>query len=758
MLLRIILSLLCVRAVRAGVIAGLATGGLAGAESTALQPKTDNVLVIMSQHRGDFWCESILTGLQTTLAAAPSQPRLFIEYLDVHRLDEKSLETEFCAVLRTKHREIGFRAIVVADDQALRFMVNYRDQTLPSVPVIFCAANRPGYDLTSLPADFTGTVELFDYATNIKLAQQLLPATRQIFVMTGDTSQGEATKKEITRLSALNPPGIIVPLNASQLGLDGLIDRVSRLPPDTVFIPRNFSLRDANGRSVVADELYVRLAAVSSVPMIGVTSQHLLRTGLTGGWLSSGLKHGAIAAGQLQRLLAGTPIRDIPIYDGPANDYVFDYAQLVRWGIPFSRLPAGSILYNKPESYYDKHRQVILVTASIVSLQFLTIALLVLNIRRRRRTARALARSERLYKTLVETAPDCVFITDHDRLIRFVSPRTLAQFGYRQPADLIGRPFDDLFAADSRPALLQALAALWQSAHSLHLEATGRRQDGTTFQAELAGGEIQHAGRVSRAAMFTLRDITEKKSLEEQLSRSQRLDSLGALAGGVAHDLNNILTPILLSISTLKEFHADPDLLATLRPMELSVKRGAGILRQLLMFSRGRAGDSAPIAPEQIVRETLEIISPGLPLSIRRHVTVSAPIPLLYADATQLHQVLLNLILNARDAMPTGGDLTVQLTTETVDNALARRHLGARSGLHVVFTVTDTGTGMSPQILQKIHEPFFTTKAHGQSTGLGLSVVLAILKNHGGFLRVASTPGQGSTFRVYLPAAEPAVL
>jgi PAS domain S-box-containing protein len=246
-------------------------------------------------------------------------------------------------------------------------------------------------------------------------------------------------------------------------------------------------------------------------------------------------------------------------------------------------------------------------------------------------------------------------------------------------------------------------------------------------------------------------DISQQKKLEAQFLRTQRLDSIGVLAGGIAHDLNNVLAPILMSGQLLE---MDPDIplrrkmIATILA---STHRAASLVKQILTFARGSGGVRHAVSPNRVLEEVRKILHETLPKSINLQITKATELRMITADATQLNQVLMNLCLNACDAMEQGGELAVTVTDVELpphDHALGP---GAKPGAYVVFSVTDTGIGMAPDIRERIFDPFFTTKPIGKGTGLGLSTALGIVKSHGGFIQVQSQPGRGSCFKVHLP-------
>ena len=252
-------------------------------------------------------------------------------------------------------------------------------------------------------------------------------------------------------------------------------------------------------------------------------------------------------------------------------------------------------------------------------------------------------------------------------------------------------------------------------------------------------------------------DITEKKQLEAQLFRSQRLESIGTLASGIAHDLNNALGPILMIAELLQEKITDVNSQQLLTELEASAKRGASLVKQVLSFGRGIEGKRTILQVRHLLLEIQQIAKQTFPKSIKIYTDISPNLWTVCADATQLHQVLMNLVVNARDAMLHGGTLSIYAENLYIDEQYAQMNVEAKVGNYIMLTVSDTGVGISNEILQRMFEPFFTTKEVGKGTGLGLSTVTGIIRNHGGFVNVYSEVGLGAQFKVYLPAVEGAM-
>jgi len=250
-------------------------------------------------------------------------------------------------------------------------------------------------------------------------------------------------------------------------------------------------------------------------------------------------------------------------------------------------------------------------------------------------------------------------------------------------------------------------------------------------------------------------NATEKKRMETQLLRSQRMESIGTLAGGIAHDLNNMLSPIMVAVRLLGDHVKDAEAGKILEILDHSAQRGADLINQLLVFGRGVQGQRVEVNLVRIIRDLQVVIREVFPKNIEFEFFVAGNVESVIGDPTQLHQVFLNLCVNARDAMPHGGRLTMAVENATLDQAFVAMNPDAKAGHYVVVSVSDTGTGIPSGIRDRIFEPFFTTKGPGKGTGLGLSTVLGIVRSHGGLIDVVSETDKGTAFKVYLPAGAP---
>lgn len=352
---------------------------------------------------------------------------------------------------------------------------------------------------------------------------------------------------------------------------------------------------------------------------------------------------------------------------------------------------------------------------------------------------------------LLDKAQDAIITRDLEGKILFWNKGAERMYGWRGE-EVVGGNVGGLLYAHPKKFAEAHRQAIRQG--EWHGELQHLTKDRREITVEARWTVIRDKEGQPKSVLAINTDITEKKQIEAQFMRAQRMESIGTLAGGVAHDLNNILAPIMMSIDILRLTATDPQAKSILETLEVSAKRGADIVRQVLTFARGLEGERIEVQPKHLVKDLENIIKDTFPKDIRLRFSVPDETWPILGDPTQVHQILLNLCVNARDAMPHGGSLTVSLENCALDDQYAVMNLQAKAGRYVNINVTDSGTGMPPELIEKIFEPFFTTKELNKGTGLGLSTVMAIVKSHEGIINVYSEPGHGTTFKVYLPAME----
>jgi PAS domain S-box-containing protein len=350
--------------------------------------------------------------------------------------------------------------------------------------------------------------------------------------------------------------------------------------------------------------------------------------------------------------------------------------------------------------------------------------------------------------SLLDKARDAIVVRDLQHRITYWNKGAERLYGWRAD-EILGTVARDL--QPDPAAFDEAMLKLLEQGEWVG-ELLQEGKDGRPATVESRWTLLKNEAGGAAAVLVINTDITERMKLEQQFLRAQRMESIGTLAGGIAHDLNNVLTPILMAIGLLVESERDPERLDILSTLETSAKRGADMVQQVLSFARGVEGRRLEVEPGAVLRDVERIVSDTFMKNIEVRTRIPNDLWTVTGDPIQLHQVVLNLCVNARDAMPNGGSLTLSASNVTLDEAFASANIDAHPGPHVMLTVQDTGAGIPSEILDRIFEPFFTTKDVSKGTGLGLSTSLAIVKSHRGFLRVESAPGAGTTFSVCLPA------
>ncbi len=363
------------------------------------------------------------------------------------------------------------------------------------------------------------------------------------------------------------------------------------------------------------------------------------------------------------------------------------------------------------------------------------------NVERIKRTSAELERSQDHLRAVVETAIDGVILVDSHGVVRMLNPAGERLFGY-QRGEAIDRNVATLIPSFGE-----------QKPRRMSPKFTGTRKDGSTFPIGLSLGQASPGGELILVGI--VRDLTARKRTQQQLVQAQKMEAVGQLTGGMAHDFNNLLTVIIGSLDMLEgelKSHPKAQTLA-----ELALKgslKAAELTRQLLAFSRRQTLEPKVVALNELVSGTTQLLSRTLGEQIQIKLLLADDLWPMLADPAQVESSLANLSINARDAMPKGGYLTIETANKTLDEQYSKDNAETAPGDYVMLAVSDTGTGMTPDVLERVFEPFFTTKAEGRGTGLGLSMVYGFAKQSGGHVKIYSEVGHGTTVRIYLPRAK----
>ena len=368
----------------------------------------------------------------------------------------------------------------------------------------------------------------------------------------------------------------------------------------------------------------------------------------------------------------------------------------------------------------------------------------------RKRAESALHESEEKYRTLFEESMDGIYVTCQDGILIDANQSLLDLFGYAKE-EVLGKSVLHMYAnpADRR----SFIDHIEQDGSAINHQLNLRKKDGTEFTCSVSATIRRAEDGTILGYRGIMRDITEQANLQKQLLQAQKMEAIGTLSGGIAHDFNNLLTIVMgFSELLLAEKEQDHPEYADLQKIFHASKNGAELVQRLLMFSRKAEPNPVPMNLNKQIVQVEKLLRRTIPKMIDINLDLSPDLPKIYADPSQVEQALMNLAVNARDAMPDGGKLTVGTSTVTLNEEYSRRHVESSPGEYVLLEISDTGHGMDNETVEHIFEPFFTTKEMGRGTGLGLAMVHGIVKQHNGHITVYSEIGKGTTFRVHLPA------
>mgnify|MGYP003803482501 CR=1 FL=1 len=887
---------------------------ISGTVSAATGTERKEVLYINSYSQGLEWSDSITRAVEDRMLTSGYNVNLHIEYMDEKRYQDPVYESMLTDLYRYKYTNRNFDVIIVSDDNAFTFIKRHRKELFPKTPVVFCGVNYYSDDMLAGQTDITGVVEQYDVKDTLETALRIQPSIQHIYVINDRSATGAANKMNIEQ---------VIPEFSSQAdvtfledySMAELEDRVATLPDNSMILLMTFN-QDRLGTDYSYDESISRIRARANVPVYGLWEMYLGK-GIVGGMLTSGYEQGNISAQIATRILQGESTSQIPVVRNPPNHYMFDNAELSRFGISVATLPPGSTVINQPVPERVLPETVIWAIGISASGLILGLAAMVVAFLRLRRIRDALDESERRYRAVVEDQTELICRTKKDGTHIFVNDAYCRYFrkirseilgtkfipdmgneekrkvknhfasltpihpigGMTNPVEIpgqgqrwlkwnnhaifddtgnvsefqsVGRDVTDVQLAeeelrkyqenlealiDTRTqelvtsnAQLQQEVAERTTAEDLLAEEkerlavtlrsigegvittdiTGRvllvnrvaerltgwkqeyaagcpltqvlslideknrapvespalhpaNQDGSSsvpyravlvardgserFIEESASIMSDHENRTI-GFVIVFRDITERQKLENELTRTQKLESLGLLAGGIAHDFNNILTALFGNIILARmHMEADSPGYEHLAEAEKAMVRAKELTQQLLTFSKGGAPVKETADITGIIIDSTKFMLRGS--QSRCEYAISPSLWTVDVDVGQISQVINNIVINADHAMPGGGIIQVSAINYMVKKGTA---LPLTPGRYVKITIEDKGSGIPKENLARIFDPYFTTKAKG--SGLGLSTALSIIRKHSGHIEIESESGVGTSVHIYLPASD----
>lgn len=682
---------------------------------------------------------SVITNrtIQTTLTANSTERiDFFSEYLDLARFPDNPYVKKLSDFYRKKYWERQPDLIIAVLKPALDFLLKNGKEIFPGVPIIFCGLERQQIEGLALGPKITGVFFEIDPRATLNAMLKLHPDTKHIAVIAGAQANDKGYEATV-RQAFKEFEDKLDFLYLSGLSMDETLQKLGNLPKHTLVVYVTM-FQDGTGKAFIPAVVVKTFSEASNSPLYSLYDSYF-GNGIVGGRLASFELQGKKAGELGLRILRGDSPSDIPFIACPTT-YMFDWRQMKRWHIREDLLPSGSTVSFKVPTLWDLYKWQILGIIFFLLCQLLFIVVLIVQRLQRRKAEREAVDSRNFLQAVLSASPIGI-CSVRGRSFEWVSESYCRMIGY-VPGELIGKTARILFKSDEEYERAGTFMHEQGWCETKHL-----RKDGSLIDCRLRSSRID-----SSVYVIACEDITMWKQLESHLFQSQKMEAIGTLAGGVAHDFNNILS-VIMGYAGLMDMNMEESdhLKAYVRQILSSTEKAAYLTQSLLAFSRKQVIDLKPTNINKIIDETRAILSRliGEDIELTSRLTDNKLFAL--ADRGQLDQILMNLATNARDAMPGGGKLHIETKTAEMDDEFIESHGFGRPGRYAVISVSDTGPGIEEKTRERIFEPFFTTKEVGKGTGIGLSIVYGIIQQHSGFIQFNSTTGQGATFDVYLP-------
>ncbi|WP_368854171.1 ATP-binding protein [Desulfovibrio sp. JC022] len=734
------------------------------------------MLVLHSYHSGMSWISNIEKGIRDTLLVPPYKDLvLHIEYMDTKRCHSPEYYAAIKRLLKEKFKNVSLSLVLSSDNNAFDFLLKNRDELFPGAPVVFCGVNNFSDKYLKGVNNFTGVAEMMSSRDTVEAILTQLPETKSIYVINDYLKTGRAWEATIKRNLAPFEDRVRIEYN-DNLTIAGLRGKIQSMKPGSVVLLGVY-YSDRDGKYVTYEKLGSMLTRNSPVPVYCLLRFNL-RDGVLGGKVISGYHQGVMMSEVARRILAGERADDIPVLKVGANVFIYDWQALDEFGISPDLLPEESVILNEPFSFYDKYFYLVWSTVFVFIAMSALVIVLIKIVVALRRVRGELQHSELKYRSIFDNAQEGIFQTSVGGRMLAANDAFATMFKYDSPEEAIevlDNVREKLYLNESDRNIL--LEAMNNEGKLSGFEVKMKRKDGEVIWITMnARKTTDQNGKVIFEGSVV--DMTERKRNERRMIQSEKMMSVGGLAAGMAHEINNPLAAIVGSVQSLQR-RLGQETKQNLKvaqecgvPFSAVTKyleqrgcqkfldgiyeagiRAATIVRGMLSFSRKSGSDFASHNLNAVVDSVLTLVMKDYDYKknydfkkIKILKEFNADELFVECDETEIQQVILNLLRNGAEAM---GE---KLYSEESPGFVLRTY---RNETMVVLEIEDNGPGMDDEVRKRIMEPFYTTKSVGKGTGLGLSISYFIITNrHKGGMEVYSEPGKGTRFVIRLPAYE----
>ena len=831
--------------------------------SARVRQNKHNILVLQSYHEGFAWTSDSIKELRSVFSGSPERIEIYTEYLDMKRFPSTGIESYYYDLFKAKYVGTNFDLIIAFDDYAVSFVSDYQNVLFPDTPVLVCEIGNIQESFISNGRGVTGIFVNLNLKSILDLIAIFHPSVTDIYTISDNTPIGVYASGEINQIKDIYKEKFQIH-ELHDLSSDVLVRYLRNLPDKSVVLLLSF-FNDSTGKQFDAKDIFQLIGTSCNVPVYTVLEEYVYN-GAVGGVVFNYEQYYRKIAQTALDVLGGKPVETIPVLTQTADKFLFDYKKLKRLHVPKDKIPANSVIINKPNFYRDKDVPILFASIIILSIVLFCLVFLWISSMKVKKAKRELL----VFKKFAQGSGQGLVMVDFNYNISFLNPALCKMLSLDTPELYIGKNFLDFYPPEIRrffqnkviPSMLEQ--SVWTGELSMissqgkvistlescfviyddnniplcfgsvvsettKMKKTERelslfksisdsanygsvitdiegqivyvnnymasvhgytveelkdnnlsvffsekdlsfaedffresfkkgnfsvkeifhvRKDGEEFPMIMNGVLIQDSEGANPLVGINAVDISEHKKLLAALMKKQKLESISLLAGGIAHDFNNLLFSILGNISLVMTKITNKDLLNKLAQAETAAEQARYLSQQLLTFAKGGVPLKQTTILADIIQETVKFTLKGS--NIKPVLKLSESLLPVEVDHTQISQVIHNIVLNSYQAMPEGGEIEVE--SENIEIDENNKRVPVANGKYLLITIKDQGTGIPEENIDKVFDPYFTTR--NKSVGLGMTICYSIIKKHDGYIDIESKQGEGTRVYVYLPASK----